>query len=135
MLALEKLIAQRLRELPALTGWAVRTGTDDADRRPVPAVDVRMGGAEVPKAGQRAVQLQPHWQVSLVVARSDDAAATLDAAIEAVIAALHNWRPAQDGRQWSELYLQRVLPVDFSESGLVGFELTFTTSSLFHGQP
>ena len=135
MLKLEALIQQRLRQTALFDGWSVRGACELQDRRPVPAVDVRMGGADVPKAGQRAVQLQPHWQVSLVVARSDDAAATLDAAIEAVIAALHNWRPAEAGRQWSELYLQRVLPVEFSESGLVGFELTFTTSSLFHGQP
>ena len=124
MLALEKLMAQRLRELPALTGWAVRTGTDDADRRPVPAVDVRMGGASVPSGNQRSVQLQPEWQVVLVSKRSSDAADVLDGVIEAVIAALHNWRPVAS----------RVLPVDVVDVALIGFELTFTTTSVFNGQ-
>ena len=133
MLALEKLMAQRLRELPALTGWAVRTGTDDADRRPVPAVDVRMGGASVPSGNQRSVQLQPEWQVVLVSKRSSDAADVLDGVIEAVIAVLHNWRPVAS-RAWTELKLVRVLPVDVVDVALIGFELTFTTTSVFNGQ-
>lgn len=133
MLALEKLMARRLRELPALTGWAVRTGTDDADRRPVPAVDVRMGGASVPSGNQRSVQLQPEWQVVLVSKRSSAAADVLDGVIEAVIAALHNWRPVAS-RAWTELKLVRVLPVDVVDVALIGFELTFTTTSVFNGQ-
>lgn len=135
MLALEPLIAARLKALPALSAWSARTGAGDEDRSPVPAVDVRMGGAAVSQVRQRAATLQPEWQVTLVVHRAATAAAVLDAAIEAVIAALHNWRPGEGlTRQWTELQISRVLPVNFAEVGLVGFELTFTTASVFNGQ-
>lgn len=75
MLALEPLIQERLRALPVFTGWQVRGGTVATDRRGVPAVDVRMAGASVAQVRKPAVTLQPEWVVSLVVQRSDQAAA------------------------------------------------------------
>ena len=64
MLALEPLIQQCLRDLPAFVGWQVRGATLGADRRSVPAVDVRMGGATVPQVRKPAVTLQPEWFIT-----------------------------------------------------------------------
>ena len=136
MLALETLIAQRLRAQGAFTGWQVREGCQDADRRAVPAVDVRMGGASVPQVRKPAATLQTEWAVTLVVRRGPDAAKQLDAALAAAITSLHNWRPADaSGRGWTELQISRVLPADFADVALVGYEITFTTAAVFHGQP
>ena len=98
MLALEKLIQDRLRALPAFTGWQVRGATVATDRRGVPAVAVRMGGASVPQVRKPAVTLQPEWSVTLVVQKSDQAATQIDAALVATIGALHNWRPDDAAR-------------------------------------
>lgn len=134
MLALETLIAQRLREQGALAGWQVREGCQDTDRRGVPAVDVRMGGASVPQVRKPAVTLQPEWSVTLVVQRGEQAASQLDAALVAAIGALHNWRPTDAARSWTELQVARVTEALFSEAGLVGYEITFTTAAVFDGQ-
>jgi hypothetical protein len=136
MLALETLIAQRLREQGALAGWQVREGCQDTDRRGVPAVDVRMGGASVPQVRKPAATLQPEWAITLVVRRGPDAAQQLDAALVAAITSLHNWRPADaGGRGWTELQVANVLPADFADVALVGYQITFTTAAVFHGQP
>lgn len=136
MLALETLIAQRLREQGALAGWQVREGCQDTDRRGVPAVDVRMGGASVPQVRKPAATLQPEWVITLVVRRGPDAAQQLDAALAAAITSLHNWRPADaGGRGWTELQVANVLPADFADVALVGYQITFTTAAVFHGQP
>lgn len=135
MLALEPLIQERMRALPALTGWQVRGATVATDRRGVPAVDVRMGAASVPQVRKPAVTLQPEWSVTLVVQKSDQAAAQLDAALIAAIGALHNWRPTDAARCWTELQVARVTEAAFSDAGLVGYEITFTTAAVFDGQP
>lgn len=136
MLALEALIAQRLRAQGAFIGWQVREGCQDTDRRAVPAVDVRMAGAGVPQVRKPAATLQPEWAITLVVRRGPDAAQQLDAALAAAITSLHNWRPADtSGRGWTELQISRVLPVDFADVALVGYEITFTTAAVFNGQP
>lgn len=134
MLALEKLIQDRLRALAAFTGWQVRGATVATDRRGVPAVDVRMGGASVPQVRKPAVTLQPEWSVTLVVQKSDQAAAQIDAALVATIGALHNWRPDDAARGWTELQVARVTEAAFSDAGLVGYEITFTTAAVFNGQ-
>ena len=134
MLALEPLIQERLRALPALIGWQVRGATVATDRRGVPAVDVRMGGASVPQVRKPAVTLQPEWSVTLVVQKSDQAAEQLDAALVAAIGALHNWRPDDAARGWTELQVARVTEAAFSDAGLVGYEITFTTAAVFNGQ-
>ncbi|MEG2047256.1 MAG: hypothetical protein RR100_10450 [Comamonas sp.] len=136
MLALEPLIAQRLRELGAFAGWSVREGCQDANRNAVPAVDVRMGGASVTQVRKPSVSLQPEWAVTVVVHRGSEAARQLDAALTAVVGSLHNWRPSGvPGRGWTELLVARVQPMDFVDVALVGYEITFTTVAVFDGQP
>jgi hypothetical protein len=134
MLAVAPLIKTRLQALPALTGWAVRLWHEGGDRRPVPAVDVRCSGAAVmPKT--TAAQIQPEWQVTLVVNRAADAATLLDAALDAVVGSLHNWHPGEaGGKRWEPLVLMRITEPIFQEQGLAGYELGFTTLSLYRGQ-
>lgn len=132
MLALEPHLKARLQTLPALTGWAVRTGTELTDRRVVPAADVRCTGAQVPDSKTGAVMVAPEWTVTLVVRRSDEAANQLDAAFAAVIASLHNWAPGQHGgRGWEPLKLVRVTEPQFVDEGLAGCELLFTTGARY----
>lgn len=134
MLLLEAQIAQRLRDSGAFTGWAVREGCQDVDRRAVPALDVRLSGAGVPKVSKPVVTLQPEWVVSIVTRRGDGAAQQLDAALAAVIGSLHNWRPATGVHGWTELQLSHVRPADFVEAALIGCELVFTTAAIYRGQ-
>lgn len=135
MLLLESQIAQRLRDSGAFTGWAVREGCQDLDRRAVPAIDVRLGGAGVPKVSKPAVTLQAEWLVSIVTRRGDAAAQQLDGVLAVVIELLHNWRPADTGaRGWTELQLAQVRPGDFVEAALIGYELAFTAAAIYRGQ-
>lgn len=135
MLAIEPPLKARLQALPQLTGWAVRMGTEHADRRAVPAVDVRCAGASVPDRKSGAVMVAPEWQITLVLRRGVDAAAMLDAALAAVITSLHNWQPGQHGgRGWEPLALSRVTEPLLSDEGLTGYELTFTTGARYMGQ-
>lgn len=135
MLALEPVIKTRLQALGALTGWAVRTGTELADRRMVPAADVRSTGAQTNDSGASAVTLDPAWTVTLIVQRSDQAAVQLDAALTAVIASLHNWYPGQlAGRPWRRVALQTVREPEFVTEGQAALELIFTSSTVYHGQ-
>lgn len=135
MLAIEPTIKARLQALPQLTGWAVRMGTEHADRRVVPAVDVRCAGASVADRKAGAVMVAPEWQITLVLRRGADAAAQLDAALAAVITSLHNWQPGQHGgRGWEPLALSRVTEPLLSDEGLTGYELTFTTGARYMGQ-
>lgn len=136
MLALEPLIQARLRDLSALTGWAIRGACTAADRRSVPAADVRMGAAGASDVRQGAVALQPRWAVQLIVRRGDEAAGQLDSAMSAAIEALHNWRPGNaGGRGWDPLQVADVSEAAVSDAGLIGYEITFTTVARFDGQP
>ncbi|WP_029524867.1 hypothetical protein [Polaromonas glacialis] len=135
MLALESHLKARLAALSALTGWAVRTGTEASERRAVPAADVRCTGARTTDSETTAVTLDPAWTVTLVVPRSDQAAGQLDAALNAVIGSLHNWHPGQlSGRVWRRLALQTVREPEFTAEGQAGLELVFATSTVYHGQ-
>src|SRR5437868_3008261 len=67
MLALEPHLKARLQALSALTGCAVRTGTELSDRRMVPAADVRCSRAQVPESKTGAVMVSPEWTVALLV--------------------------------------------------------------------
>ncbi len=132
MLALTTPLKTRLQALPQLTGWDVRTGTENADRRVVPAADVRCIGAGIADRKQGAVMLAPEWQVTLVVRRSDQAADELDAALAAVIGKLHGWRPPECGaRGWEALSLARITELLLTDEGLAGYELTFTTAARY----
>lgn len=97
MLALAIPLQQRLAALPQLTGWVVRTNTEAADRKPLPAVDVRCVGAAVADSKTGAAMVAPEWAVTLMVRRGDDASSLLDAALSAVICSLHGWAPGQHG--------------------------------------
>lgn len=134
MLALATPLKTRLQTLAQLTGWDVRVGTELADRRQVPAADVRCSVAGVADSRTGAAMVAPEWTVTLVVRRSDTAADELDAAFAAVCASLHAWQPGQvAGRGWEPLALQRVTEPLFADEGLAGCELTFRTAARYMG--
>ena len=135
MLSLTAPIKIRLQALPALTGWAVRTNAEDADRATVPAADLRCLGASVADRRGSGVLVSPEWTVALVVRRSATAAQEIDAALAAVIEALHGWMPGQQqGRGWEPLALTRISEPMLATEGLVGYELAFSTTALYRGQ-
>ena len=135
MLSLATPIKSRLQALPALTGWAVRTNAEDADRATVPAADLRCLGASVADRRGSGVLVSPEWTVALVVRRSATAAQEIDAALAAVIEALHGWMPGQQqGRGWEPLALTRISEPMLATEGLVGYELAFSTTALYRGQ-
>lgn len=135
MLSLTAPIKTRLQTLPALTGWAVRTNAEDADRATVPAADLRCLGASVADRRGSGVLVSPEWTVALVVRRSATAAQEIDAALAAVIEALHGWMPGQQqGRGWEPLALTRISEPMLATEGLVGYELAFSTTALYRGQ-
>lgn len=136
MLCLTAPLKTRLQALPQLTGWAVRTGTENADRRVLPAADVRCTSAQVGDRKTGALMLSPAWAITLVLRRADDAADLLDAALEAVIESLHSWAPGQHGgRGWERLALLDVSEAMFTDDGLAGYQLTFGTAAMYRGQP
>lgn len=135
MLSLTTPIKTRLQALPALTGWAVRTNAEDADRATVPAADLRCLGASVADRRGSGVLVSPEWTVTLVVRRSATAAQEIDAALAAVIEALHGWMPGQQqGRGWEPLALTRISEPMLATEGLVGYELAFSTTALYRGK-
>lgn len=136
MLAILPALKLRLQEIPVLGAWDVRTNLDADDRRVLPAVDVRCSGAQVLDSESRAVTLDPAYSVYLVVRRGSSAAFDLDAAMQAVVASLHNWRPgAIAGQQWRRVALRTVREPEFVDSGQAGYELVFTSSAVYHGAP
>ena len=135
MLALTTPIKQRLQAIPALTGWAVRSGTDAVDRRPLPAVDVRCSDARVSERKTSAVMLAPQWTVTLATRRGPDAADMLDAALAAVIESLHGWAPGlHGGRGWERLEVIGAAEPAFGEEGIASYQITFATAALYRGQ-
>lgn len=136
MLSLEPVIKSRLKDLPALTGWRVSGACDEVNRALVPAADVRMSNAAAGDVRRTAAQLEPRWTVSLAVRRGEDVAEQLGAALCSVIETLHNWPPGHvGGRQWTPLQLIGVGEANFSTAGLVGYEVVFSTTAMFDGQP
>lgn len=136
MLSLEPVIKNRLKDLSSLTGWRVSGTCDDVNRAQVPAADVRMANAAAGDVRRTAAQLEPRWTVSLAVRRGEDVAEQLGAALSSVIEALHNWPPGQvGGRVWTSLRLIGVVEANFSTAGLVGYEVVFSTTAMFDGQP
>ena len=134
MLALGNPIKTRLQALPQLTGWQVRLGTDNADRRSLPAVDVRCTGANVADSRTGAAMVSPEWTATLVARRGPDAADLLDAAFAAVFGSLHNWAPGpHGGRGWEALRTVRVQEPAFADEGVVGYEITFSTAARYIG--
>ena len=135
MLSLTAPLKTRLQALPQLTGWVVRTGTDNADRRVLPVADVRCTGARVGDRKTGALMLSPEWTVTLARRRAGGATDLLGAALEAVIESLHSWAPGQHGgRGWERLALLDVSEAMFTDDGLAGYQLTFGTSAMYRGQ-
>ena len=136
MLTLMSTMKPRLQALPALTGWAVRLGSDTEDKRTVPAIDLRCTGAQVKDSGTRAIGLEPIYTLTLVVPRSDAAFGQLDAAVTAVIASLHNWSPGDvAGQYWGRMALLQAREPEFTGTGLAGFEMAFKAETTYHGAP
>lgn len=135
MLALVPAIAARLAALPALAGWEVRTSLEAADRKGFPAVDVRCTAAAVADRKTGAALVSPEYTVTLMARRADGVADALDAVFAATVGALHNWRPgSQGGRNWEPMALQRVSEALFSDAGVAGYELGFTSAATYMGQ-
>ena len=136
MLQLESILASRLKSLPAFGGWRVSGASESVDRSAVPAAQVRMASATAATAMRTSAQLQPTWVAALVVPRGAQAAATLGEALAALVEALHNWSPgAVDGRFWTPFQFVSIQEAVFPDPGLVGYEVAFTTTALFDGQP
>lgn len=134
MLALTAPLMLRLQHLPQLAGWDVRTNTEPVDRQLLPAADVRCTGADAQDSEAQAVTLEPVYTVRLIVRRAPEAAEQLDAALAAVVGALHNWRPGRVGaRQWRRIALRVAREAEFIDNGQAGYELVFTSSTVLHG--
>lgn len=135
MLALFAPIKTRLAALPALAGWGVRSVADEVPRSGDTSAEVGIVGANV--GGPRTdAQVMPRLSVTLAIKRQATADAQLDAAMTAVIEALHHWMPGeQGGRPWEPLALEQIGSPEYIEAGFVGFVLVFSTSALYRGQP
>lgn len=134
MLAPAYAIKSRLQALPALGGWSVRVGSEGGERQTLPALDLRCAGARVADSKSGAVQVAPQWLLTLVVARGQGAAEQLDAAMAAVIAALHGWVPGEQGaRRWDRLTLVSITEPTFFETGQIGYEMSFDTQAVYLG--
>ena len=132
MLALYPVIAQQLRATPQLAGWDVRSSAEPADRRPLPAADLRCIGASVADSATGAAMVMPQWLLTLVVRRGPAAEQQLDAAFCTVFGVLHNWAPGEaGGRRWERLRLLSVTEPQYTPEGCIGLELTFTTSARY----
>ena len=136
MLAIITPIKTRLAALAPLAGWDVRTELDEDDTSPVPAVDIRGSGASATDSESAGVTLDPSYTVTLAVKRGATAAAQLDAALQAVIGSLHNWRPGVVvGTSYRRVALQGIRSAEFSSAGVVAYQLVFSTSAVYHGHP
>lgn len=138
MMALEPVVAARVRgALAALQSpaWACMAYSAAGARDALPLASVRVDSAGVADSRTGAVNVQPQVSVALATRRSADAAAEIDAAFAAVVAAVHNWRPGNvSGRAWNALALQQVSAMQYLDNGLIGLELTFTTHARYDGQ-
>lgn len=135
MLAIITPIKTRLAALAPLAGWDVRTELDEDDTSPVPAVDIRGSGASATDSESAGVTLDPSYTVTLAVKRGATAAVQLDAALQAVIGSLHNWRPGVVvGTSYRRVALQGIRPAEFSSAGVVAYQLVFSTSAAYRGQ-
>lgn len=135
MLALIEPLKLRLQSLPALAGWDVRSNTELASREVrLGVADVRCTGADAQDSEAQSVTLDPAYTVHLVVKRSAQAAEQLDAALAAVVGALHNWYPGRIGAlHWRRMALRVAREAEFSDTGHAEYELIFTTSAVYHG--
>lgn len=138
MLALEPVITARVQAALAdlAVAWTcIGFSTTEGARDTYPLASVMLAAARVADSKTGAANVQPAWAVTLVARRGPGAAAEIDTAIAAVIAALHNWPPGVvSGRTWNHLALEQAAPPQYADAGLVGVELTFTTHARYDGQ-
>lgn len=141
MFALEPVITARVQAAlaPLAAGWTTHGHAGSTgERKPGkgPVAVVAFSDARPADVRGQAATIDAAWQVLLVASRGATAPALVDAAIAAVIAALHHWRPgASAERQWEALRLSGVQSPAYPDDGLLGIEITFTTTALYRGQP
>lgn len=135
MLALANPIKDRLAALAPFADWQVRLSFESTDRRQPLAVEVGCLGASVGDTKSGAAMVSPDWTVKLMAPRGATAPELLDAAFSAVFESLHGWAPGEHGgRGWESLRLVRVQEPIFTDVGVVGYELTFSTAASYMGQ-
>lgn len=126
-------IAERLRRVPHFQSWDVRDGLSITPRQAVPAVDLRILGAQIAE-GQAVITVKPAVSVALIAARGTNAPEQMDAAFTAAISALNGMQIKDaSGRTWAWLRLSAVSDLPVAD-GHVGCELVFTTGAEFNGQ-
>ena len=102
------------------------------DRAPICIVQLQPGSVQA--QGISAVQIAPTIAVQLVARRGMPVPALMDAAVEAIVAALHGAAPGKlAGRFWERLALQGITHPIFEDEGLVCAELLFQTSAKYMG--
>jgi len=125
---------ERLKAAPQLSGWAVRKYTDTQERQSTPAVEISFSQAPAEDSENRPVGLVPVYDLRLIHRNSDDSDALLDAALETVIARLHNWHPNQIGEKfYGRIALIGVRNQLYQEGGYDSYIASFTSSTTFHG--
>lgn len=139
MFSLADPIRSRLQALSALSGWPVRLAIETVSRKAVPAVDIAAALAQPLGNSRSGTQMEVQWAVSLIVPQAAGATAQINAAFGAVLGALHGWMPGeQGGRRWDALRLVSASPppeTEAREPGLIEYQLVFSTSARFDGQP
>lgn len=139
MFSLADPIRTRLQGLAALNGWTVRLAIETASRKAVPAAEVAAPIAQPAGVSHSGAQLEVQWAVALIVPQAAGAVAQLNAAFGEVFRALHGWAPGQQGgRNWAALRLVSASPppeIEAREPGLIEYQLVFSTSARFDGQP
>ncbi len=109
-------------------GWQVADGTVPHDRRTLPRAVVLMQAPDVATTSGPGVSLTPRYVVQMAASTEATAFAQIDAAFDAVIGQLHNWRP-DAVHKCGRLVLQAARDLEAIEQGLFGYELLFTTTT------
>lgn len=133
MFANVPLIKDRLAQALA-PGWTVVDGTEPQDRGDLPRADVRLNGAAFEAKEGIAVSLRVRYLIGLVVVIDGTRGPfiSLDAAVDAVIASLHGWKP--DGGP-SVLGIEAMAPLEFPAAGQFGYQLGFSMKVVRKGVP
>lgn len=127
MFSLVPVIAARLQSALGAS-WQVGNGTVPHDRRTLPRAVVLMQAPDVATTSGPGVSLTPRYVVQIAASAEATAFAQIDAAFNAVIAQLHNWRP-DAAHKCGRLVLQAARDLEAIEQGLFGYELLFTTAT------
>lgn len=109
-------------------GWQVADGTVPHNRRTLPRAVVLMQAPDVATTSGPGVSLTPRYVVQIAASTEATAFTQIDAAFDAVIEHLHNWRPDAPTKV-GRLQLQAARDLEAIEQGLFGFELLFTATT------